>query len=187
MSSHYSLHLYFPRRRLFCVVDYLIKLTEHLSDQRMSLRLPDGQKVVVPYTGQYIPDKQKRDLSRTNATVQFSTAFSLSENDQATQHDFYVTLSAGNDYSAISIHSTATAQNTLIETSASLHDIIQNMLARCDGLFVLLDKSEDENGFYQRYFLDNEELPVQINIIASAWGSNIDYVVNTALEQRERE
>ncbi|MEL6524958.1 MAG: hypothetical protein AAFQ07_04535 [Chloroflexota bacterium] len=187
MSSNYSLHLYFPRRRLFCVVDSLIKLTEHATEQRMSLRLPENQKVVVPYTGQFIPDKQKRDLSYANAAVLFQTTFSLSDCDKTSAHDFYITLATGDAYSALSIQSTALVQNRLIETSTSLHTIAQNMLARCDGLFALLDKNEEQDGIYRRYFLHDPDTAVQIDIIASAWGSNVDYVVDTALEQHETE
>ena len=201
MGTHYSIDLYFPINKLECALEEINKLSEPVTDKRMSIALPDGKKIVVAHTLYSTPDKRLRKFSEENTFIGYDTVFSLSAdaviqealvriyddpvilNKDYPVGSFRIILRVGQKFSRMTIGAVASSQNKILLYSPSMHSQMNKILNHCDGLFGLIDTETGNDQHIEMILLADTERQIYMDRLNSYDSNNIDYLVDNVLRQ----
>lgn len=199
MGIRYGIHLYFPIDKLACAVEEIVKLTETSVDGRMSIRLPENKTVIVACEMTSVGDGEQRHLTIDN-DICYRTSFLLPLDSYIQTHlewhgktftntadkvnlgNFLVGLHVGTSYAEISIYAVSSSQNEILLKSPVMHQVMQDMLIHCNGLFGLIDIQKGD-GAYERLWLSDIQKQVAIDAERSDYGEDIDYIVSTVQQK----
>ena len=201
MGTHYSIDLYFPINKLECALEEINKLSESVTDKRMSITLPNGKKIVVAHTLYSAPDKALRKFSEENTFIGYDTVFLLSVdtviqealvriyddpvilNKDYPVGSFRIILRVGQKFSRMTIGAVASSQNKILLYSPSMHSQMNKIISHCDGLFGLIDTEAGNDQHIEMVLLADTEKQIFIDAVNSHDGDNIDYLVDAVQRQ----
>ncbi len=191
MGVRSSIYLYFPLDRLECAIKKIAALSEQATSKRMTIRLPNGDRIALPHSGFSVPDKTKRSLSGDVNEISYTTAFLLSKDAVIGEYlaryepvepinstgkygigNFQVILSTGNNYAEITLSAVTSSQNRILLESNVLHQHLLHILKGCKGLFVLVD-----TGMQSCYLLTNITKEISVHT------DDVDSKVNEIQQQ----